>query len=68
MTITATRCKARDLKPGDLFSIVGPHYWERIDMMESIGERVYIRTNTPADYADDEDQYVYRITILQEVP
>lgn len=56
--------KGSELKPGDLFSNVGDEYWNDLRGIESIGERVYIRTEAPASWADDEDARVYRITVL----
>ena len=51
------------LKPGELFSTVGPEYWEDAMDKGSIGERVFIRTNSSAENVDDSAEYVYRITI-----
>lgn len=47
MKIKAIAVRAEDLKPGDLFSTAGPEYWDFIDDRESLGEKAYIRTNTP---------------------
>jgi hypothetical protein len=57
------KVKGRDLKPGDLFSTVGDLYWNLGRDPETIGEKVYIRTEAPPE-ADDLDSEVYRITIL----
>jgi hypothetical protein len=62
-TVTATRIRAVDLLPGDLFSIATEDYWRKAMDKSSIGEQVYIRTNTPAKQADDSYSFVYRITI-----
>lgn len=64
--IQATSVLGRDLKPGDLFSTVGPEYWDLVDRLESIGERVYIRMNTPFSNAPDSNEEVFRIEIIQE--
>jgi len=61
--ITAVKVLGRDLKPGELFSTVGPQYWDVAMNRGSVGERVYIRTNTPAELYDDLDEVVFRITI-----
>jgi hypothetical protein len=65
MTFTATRVTAKDLQPGDCFSSVGPEYWETTDrpgrFPESIGEKVYVRTDTPCPLAQ-RSGIVYRIT------
>ena len=66
MKIKCERVSARELKPGDLFSTAGQPYWDTIDTRLSVGEKVYIRTNTPADAAGDADVEVYRITIIAE--
>jgi hypothetical protein len=52
---------ARDLKPGDLFSIRGPEYWLPALHSGSVGEKVYVRTDTPATGRED-DTPVYRLT------
>ncbi len=65
MKIKAERILGINLKPGDLFSTAGPDYWGNIDP-GSIGERVYIRMDSPAEWAPDYDGYVYKITIEKE--
>lgn len=65
MIIVAAPVKAKELKPGDLFSVIGPSYWEFIDGKESIGERVYIRTNAPTPL-DQAEHQVYQIKIEEE--
>lgn len=66
--ITATPVKASELEPGDLFSTVGPEYWDHTSFGDgeslAVGERVYIRTHapTPSDQADHE---VYRIEVVR---
>lgn len=64
MNIKATPIKACHLEPGDLFSTAGPEYWSKIDEKQSIGERVFIRTNTPAAVAPDADMVVYKIEVI----
>jgi len=66
MKITAVQVLGRDLKPGDLFSIAGPDYWRTVPGKGSVGEQVYIRTDTPADQFVDADEPIYRITIEVE--
>jgi hypothetical protein len=65
--INATAILGRDLRPGDLFSTEGPAYWDGFQQFYSIGERVYIRTASPAAQAPDADEEVYRIEI-EELP
>lgn len=55
--------KGRDLQPGDLFSTLGPEYWDLFGQRDGVGERVYIRTNAPAGNFPDADEYVYKITV-----
>lgn len=64
---------AKDLKPGDLFSMAGPEHWGVFDRdipnfsgLLPVGEKVYIRTNAPVENAPDGDAIVYRITIIKE--
>ena len=63
MKVVAVKCRGRELKPGDLFSTAGPEYWGCVAERRSIGEKVYIRTETPSSNAQDADSFVYRITI-----
>lgn len=65
MKVVATLVKAKELKPGDLFSVIGPAYWENIDAKESIGEKVWLRTNTPTP-PDQAEADVYLIKIEEE--
>jgi len=62
--VIATPVRAGDLLPGELFSAVGPVHWEDALNTRSVGEKCYIRTNTPADAADDADVIVYRLAIV----
>ena len=66
--IKAELTTAHDLKPGELFSAAGPSYWDTAMDTGSIGERVFIRTNTSASRAPDANDTIYRITILRSVP
>jgi len=63
MKIKCTPMTGSELKPGDLFSTAGPSYWDLISQNKSIGERVYIRTETPFENAPDSDALVYKIEI-----
>ncbi len=63
MRVIATPVKARDLKPGDLFSTANQRYFDRaLRQGHSHGERVYVRTNTQCTERQLDDD-VYRITI-----
>ena len=64
MKIIATKIKAKELKAGDLFSNVGQLYWNNsnIKAHQSIGEKVYIRTEEPCP-EDQEEEEIYRIEI-----
>lgn len=65
MKVIAVAVKAKELEPGDLFSREGPLYWENIDSKSSLGEKAYIRTNTPTP-PDDNDYPLYRLDIERE--
>jgi hypothetical protein len=56
---------AKELKPGDLFSTADANYWDGALDFGSIGEKVYIRTNTPPEEASDAEELVYKITVKQ---
>lgn len=64
MDIIATKLKAKELKAGDLFSAEGPDYWgaERKTSDGRVGEKVYIRTETPCP-TDQEEDDVFLINI-----
>jgi len=62
MKVTAIKVKGKDLLPGDLFSRAGPYYWDYIDQKFTVGEQVYIRTNTPCP-VDQEEEEIYKIEI-----
>ena len=63
MRIKAERILARDLQPGDLFSVAPQEYWDHAMQIGSCGEKVYIRTNASADDFKDANAIVNRITI-----
>jgi len=63
MKIKAENILARDLKPGDLFSVAPQAYWDHAMKSGSCGEKVYIRMTADADDFVDADTYVNRITI-----
>lgn len=62
MKITATKTKAKDLEAGDLFSTANQTYWDSSKNNLSVGEKVYIRTETPTP-ADQAEEEIYKITI-----
>ena len=63
MKIKTEEIKAKDLKPGDLFSMLGDEYWSTIDRNKyAVGQKVFIRTNIPAPENQKED-VIFRITI-----
>ena len=52
IVITTKMVKAGELMPGDLFSTADSEYWSNVNLagetgISSVGEKVYIRTNTP---------------------
>ncbi len=65
MKIRATPVKGSDLKPGDLFSTASQEYWDNPNP-GSVGEKVYIRMDTPAEWYPDFDAYVYKITVEKD--
>lgn len=65
MKVIATKVKASELEPGDLFSTAGPEYWELVNDMAIVGEKVYIRTNWPCP-EEQVDYVVYKITIERD--
>lgn len=62
MRIKATEVKASELNPGDLFSTAGQIYWDMHSLKESVGERVFIRTEAPCP-PDQAQELVFRIEI-----
>ena len=56
--------KAKELKPGELFSAVGPEWWDHFDEYApgAVGQKVYIRTAEPCP-SDQAEDLVYRIEI-----
>jgi hypothetical protein len=67
MKIKATPIQGKDLKSGDLFSTAGPFYWNSFQSRNSIGEKVYIRTETPCcDTTPGADLIMYKIEIELE--
>lgn len=62
--IKATKVKGGELKAGDLFSTANQEYWDRIDKDISIGEKVYIRTNTPCR-KDQEGEVINKIEVIR---
>lgn len=64
MKVIATKVKANELKPGDLFSTADQHYWNLAicNLGSQVGERVYIRTNAPCPEGQvNEDIYLIAI-------
>lgn len=69
MRITATLVKAKDLEPGDLFSIANQEYWDIICQPSSVGlsvgEKVYVRTPVPCPL-EQADDLIYKIQIIKK--
>lgn len=65
MKVKAIPVRVEHLKPGDLFSVAGPEYWDFIDDRESLGEKAYIRTNTPTP-TDQKFIMVSRLEVERE--
>ena len=65
--VTCEEMLATDLKAGDLWSTVGPEYWDKALDKGSIGERAYIRTHAPSSVDPEAESIkVYRLTIERE--
>lgn len=64
MKIKVEAVKAEQLKPGDLFTRAPQIYWDYIDENESVGEKVYVRTNTECP-PDQIGVDIYRVTIIK---
>lgn len=62
----ATPTLSQDIKPGQAFSTSGPSYWDTAAEHGTIGERVYLRTNSPTP-PDQVDEALFVIT-TEEVP
>ncbi len=58
--IIAVRTEAQHLKPGDIYSPLGPEYWNKA-MTRDIAAPVYMRSNVPLQ--DGLDETVFRLSI-----
>ncbi len=58
--IATQTVKAKELLPGDLFSFTSEEYWGSVNDPDNqaVGEKVYIRTNTPCPPDQEEDDLV----------
>jgi len=65
MRIIATLVRGEELQPGDLFSTLGPEYWDKFPQKAGVGERVYIRTLMPCP-VDQRNEQIYRVTVVNE--
>lgn len=63
--VLVEQVKAKDLQPGDLFTIMSQDYWDLAMDLKGVGESVYVRTNRSANDADDADSSVFKVTIQQ---
>ena len=55
--------KAKDLRPGDLFSNAGADYWNGRRDKTAVAEKVYMRTECPCP-VDQENDKVYRVMMV----
>lgn len=67
MNIKAIPITGEKLKAGDLFSTAGQEYWDTTKNLREtdplrIGEKVYIRTDTPCPKGQEKEE-VYKIII-----
>jgi len=64
VVIRAIPIKVQDLEPGDLFSSLGQQYWGTVDLNLSLGEKLYIRTNSPPPLRKDiQEKQLFKIEI-----
>jgi|GEM_PF-2700758 len=64
MKIVATKIKAIQLNPGDLFSTAGQEYWDSITKDKlCVGEKVYIRTVNPCP-ENQANEDIFRLSIF----
>ena len=64
MEIIATKLKARELLPGDLFSTADQNYWDSAMKSGTVGEKVYIRMYECGP-EDQQDMDIYRIEVVR---
>lgn len=62
MKVIAEKVTGKNLKAGDLFSTASETYWNCHHNNQSIGEKVYIRTETECPESEKEVE-IYRLTI-----
>ena len=65
VSIKAEAMLGGELRPGDMFSTAGQEYWDRALEGPSIGEQVYIRTNSPTP-PQEAKVPIFRIVITEE--
>ena len=65
ISIKAEAMLGGELKAGDLFSTADQEYWDGALEGPSIGERVYIRTNSPTP-PQEAKVAIFRIAIVRE--
>jgi len=64
--IKAIPIKCGDLQPGDLFSLLGPGFWNlSFDRCPGIGIGVYIRTNLLCPELE-RDKTIYKLEIRRD--
>ena len=67
MRFVATPVKSEDIAPGEMFSTVGPDYWDLAmsGVRGALGERVYLRTLYPIP-PSEMGEPIYRITVERD--
>jgi hypothetical protein len=66
MQIKATQVKAKDLRPGDLFSLCSQEEWDKMLRLPFLmGHKVHVRTTNPCSL-DQTNTTVYRIEIIKK--
>lgn len=62
MKVQAEACMLSDLKPGDLYSPLGPEYWNHLDETTKVGQEIAVRSNL-AELPLGADAPCFRLTV-----
>lgn len=62
MKIKAIRIQGKDLKAGDLYSMMGQLYWDRLRDPKAVAEKILLRIEKSL-LKEDEGAYVYKLII-----
>jgi hypothetical protein len=63
--ITTEEMRAKDIKPGDLFTTAPQEYWDHVDKdLDAIAQTVYIRTGAPCPKSQEKVR-VYKVIVTK---